>query len=318
MPQAPPEEPKPEEPKPVDPKPGGAEAEEPKPGEPKAEEGEGNGKTHAESSPEALRLIQDAARRQGTQDLVGDRAIRRFRQEFRTIVVYPAKGGKWQTSAVEAFALPAEGSKECRLRSEYDRDGQAVALGHSGRAGWIWTKREGVRRLTDERDEQSARELDDRRRMHRLALRVFFLGNLRADTVPRRLLPDEDLVLPRGQDGKHPAVRCRVLERAASAADGEPPMRLYLDAKTLDPVAALLLPWDPKGPSYLLTLDYEKDDPRKPPAVPAGVRIPFWIELFEVPPGPAAKPAILYQASLDALEIDPAKVPDSLFAVPKE
>ena len=271
------------------------------------------------TSPEARALLEEAAKRQGTAELVGAKAPDRFQASFAKVVVHSAKGDRAEIAgSVEAFALPAPGSREARLRSEWKAEGKRVVLGHNGRFGWMKDGDEAVRRFVDrERDAADIEDLDHRRRMLRLALRVFFLANLADGPAPVLLLPDETRVLPVGHRGDSRKAACCVLERAAAPAEGEPAIRIYLDAKTLDPLAILLLAPEAGEPAFLLTLDYDADEIRRGKDYPPGVRVPDWIELFEIPAAEAAAPAIRVQAGLQGLAIDPARVPDSLFAVPK-
>ncbi len=272
-----------------------------------------------ETSPEARALLEKAAARQGTADRVGEKAVKRFLAEFGRVKVH-GENASGESSSVEAFALPGPGSTQALLRSEWTSGGKKQVLGHNGRFGWIWTEGAGIRRFTSadpEHDAQDRKDIDERRRMLRLALRVFFLGNLAADAVPVSLGPEEEKVFPRGSRGETWKVACRRIDRVEATGVGEPPLRLYIDRETLDPVAAHLLADAEGAPSWLLTFAFEKKDERRKEDLPAGVRVPFWLELFEVPADPKAPPAIRIQAALTRLEIDPAKVPDSLFAVPK-
>lgn len=272
----------------------------------------------SETSPEAKALLARAAARQGTADLVGEKSVVRFRAEFGTVVLHSEKGDKGQTSSVEAFALPAAGSKEARLRSEWSEQGKKRVLGHNGSFGWMWTEEEGLRRFTNrERDAEDIKDVDRRRRMLRLALRVFFLGNLATDIVPVALGPDEEKAFPVRDRGETFKVACIRFDRTAATGVGEPPLRLYLDAKSLDPVAAHLLAGSEGESSWLLTFAYDAKDTREAGAIPAGIRVPNWIELFEIPADPKAAPSLVLQAAVTRLEIDPAKIPDELFAAPR-
>jgi hypothetical protein len=277
------------------------------------------------TSPEVIALLAEAAKKQGTAELVGAKAPTRYRAEFGTVVVH-SEGNRAQTKTTEIFALPAPGSKEARLRSEWVTDaGKAgerkVILGHNGRFGWVCNEQGGtreVRRFTNpDEDAQDIKDLDDRRRMLRLALRVFFLGNLAQGPVPVTLAKDREVVFPKGNEGETMKVACRVLERAADPAEGEPPLRLFLDAKSLEPVA-VEVPAAKEGESGFLLTVRVIDSPavRAKRNYPKGVNVPDWLELFELPAGEDAKPGILIQAGLDALVIDAEKIPDSAFAVP--
>ena len=77
------------------------------------------------------------------------------------------------------------------------------------------------------------------------------------------------------------------------------------------------LSWTADAPGWLLVLQYDPRMKRKDGAVPAGMRVPDWIELFEVPPGEDAKPVLRVQASVDGLEIGAERVLDALFEVPR-
>jgi len=267
---------------------------------------------------EARALLEKAARRQGTAERVGEKAVTRFLARFEEIhILDPEKGNFQLDRSMQAYAVPAPGGRYERVRSEGSADGELSILGHDGRVGWIRTK-QGVREFRDPvKDAPDRRDLENRARMLRLALRVFFLGNLASDRVPVRLLPDEEAVLPVGREGKTRKVACRVLERAEDRTTGEPPLVVRLQASTLDPVSAWLPGAGKEDPGWLLVLDYGEDLKRKAGTVPEGMRVPAWIEMFEVPAGEDAKPVLRIQASVDGLEIDPEKVPDSLFAPPK-
>jgi hypothetical protein len=270
------------------------------------------------TTPEARALLDLAAKRQGTAEMVGPKAPDRFRAFFATVILHSENEDRLEvTDTNEAFALPA-GVREARVRSEYVQERKRVVLGHDGRFGWM---KEGAApaRVFDNRERyaEDIRDLDQRRRMLRLSLRVFFLGGLADGRAPVTLLPDEEKDFPVGHKGKSKAVKCRVLERAADEAAGEPKLRIWLDAGTLDPVAVLLTPARPEEPSFLLTIAFDSDEIRKGKKFPAGVRVPDWLELFEIPPANPPVPAIRVQASISGLDIDPAKVPDSLFEVPK-
>ena len=194
-------------------------------------------------------------------------------------------------------------------------DGAPQILGHSGRRYWMWTKRDGVVIFMDPvRQKTDFDAVDERRRLLRLALRVFFLGNLADGPAAITLKPDEELAVPQGNGEAPVKVLCHRLDRAALPADGEPALRLYLDAKSLRPVAALLLAADPAGPSSLLTFAYDEKSARKPEMVPPGVRVPDAVELFEVAPGEGAKPEIRIQAEVFSLVIDSKPHDDAEFA----
>jgi len=321
------EEPKPEEPKPAPPK------EEPKPDPPKEEPKPEPKKEEAppappppppKTSPEAKDLLVKAARRQGTDGLVGGLAPTRFQAAFATVLVYSEGGDKHEfIDSTESFALPAPGGKEARMRSSVVAGGVWTVLGHNGRFGWMWTRdmktsEEQVKRFTDrEKDAEDIKDVDSRRVMDRLGLRVFFLGAMAEAPIPVALLPDEERAIPVGREGKARAVKCRVLERAADAASGEPALRIYLEEKTLDPVAIALLPPKEGEASFLLTLDFDEEAIRAKKGYPKGLRVPDWLELFEIPADPKEGPALRIQAGFKSFEIDPAKVPDALFEAPR-
>ena len=273
------------------------------------------------TSPEAKELLQKAAKRQGTDGLVGGLAPTRFQAVFATVLVYGESGTKAEFT--ESFALPAPGGKEARMRSSVVADGKWIILGHNGRFGWMWTRdmkagEEQVKRFTDrEKDAEDIKDIDSRRRMLRLALRVFLLGEMAEAPLPVRLLPDEERSIPVGREGKGRLVKCRVLERAADPESGEPALRIFLDAATLDPVAIALLAPKKEDPSFLLTLDFDEEPIRAKKGYPKGMRVPDWLELFEVPVDPKEPPALRIQAGFKGFDIDPAKVPDSLFEAPR-
>jgi hypothetical protein len=271
------------------------------------------------TSPEARALLERAAARQGSGGLVGAKAVTRFLARFDKVrILDPAKGKHQLDRSTQAFAARAAPAAADRVRSEGTANGETTILGHNGRFGWVWTRKDGGRAFVDpEKDRADIAEVGDRGRMLRLALRVFFLGGLAGDRVPVRLLPDEKAALPVGDEGRSRRVDCRVLERAADPDAGEGPVRILLDAGTLDPAAALFPASGEKEPGWLLVLDYGEDVRPDPARVPKDLRVPGWIEMFEVPADPAAKPILRIQASVDGLEIDPAKVPDTLFQMPK-
>jgi hypothetical protein len=276
------------------------------------------------TSPEARELLQKAAKKQGTDGLVGGLAPTRYRASFATVLLHSESGNKAEfTGSNESFALPVPGAKEARMRSEATADGKRIVLGHNGRFGWMWTKdlstqEEQVRRFTDrEKDAEDIKDVDSRRRMLRLALRVFFLGEMGDAAIPVTLAADRTAEIPVGREGKPKQVKCRVLERAADPKEGEPALRIYLDFDSLDPVAILLQAPKEGEPSFLLTLDFSEEKVRAKMKFPEGVRVPDWLEMFEIPADPKAPPALRIQAALAALEIDPAKVPDSLFEAPR-
>jgi hypothetical protein len=271
----------------------------------------------ARTSPEAAAVLAQAAARQGTSAHVGAKAPTRFQAFFPIVEIRGDDGGGSLSDVTESFALPPAGSKEgARFRSEYRAEGEKQILGHNGRFGWRWTEKEGSHAFVDAKaDAADIREVEDRRRFLRLALRIFFLGNLAGDGPAVILAPDETRSFPTGKEGKStPPVACRVLERAAVPEEEEPALRIYLDAKTLDPVAVALLPAKPEDPTWLLALSMTPDltDLR----VPEGVRVPDWLELFEVPAAKDGKPAVRVRAGLQTLTIDPAAVPDDLFRIP--
>ena len=266
---------------------------------------------------EAQKVLEEAAKAQGTAERTGKEAVTRFLVRFQEIhFLDPDKGDHQLDSAEQAFAAAEPGGKD-RLRSEGTAAGERTVLGHSGRVGWVLAGGQ-VRTLTDRvRDEADLNALADRRRMLRLAQRVFFLGNLRGDPVPLRLLADEpEATFPR-RAGKPLTAPCRVLERAADPESGDPAVRIYLHRETRLPVAASFLAEQEGAPGWLLVLQYDPRLKREAGAVPEGMVIPDWLELFQVPPAKDEKPVLRVQASVDGLVIGPEKVPDSLFAVPK-
>jgi hypothetical protein len=266
-------------------------------------------------------LLAKAAARQGTADLVGEKAPTRFLARFLDVVVHGAKGRYQIQGSREAFALPEPGKSRSRLRSEASVDGTSHLLGHDGHLGWMWTEADGTRWFNDrDRDVKDIEDLDHRLRMHRLALRVFFLGNLADGGAAVRLLPDEEKVLPVGHEGRTRTVACRVLERAADPQAGEPAVRVWLEKETLDPAAVALLPAAEGEPTFLLTVAFDSEAVREKAGArktfPKGVRVPDWVEMFEVPGDPKEKPVLRLQAGLQGLTIDPAEIPDSLFKPP--
>jgi hypothetical protein len=272
----------------------------------------------ARTSPEAAAVLARAAARQGTAAHVGPKAPTRFQAFFPVVEIRGDDGGGSLSDVTESFALPPAGSKEgARFRSAYRAEGERQILGHNGRFGWRWTETEGTHAFTDpDADAADIREVEDRRRFLRLALRIFFLGNLVEHGPAVVLGADETRAFPTGKEGKStPPVACRVLERAAAPDEGEPALRIYLDAKTLDPVAVALLPAKPEDPTWLLTLSVTPG--LTDLKVPEGVRVPDWLELFEVPAAKDGKPAVRVRAGLQTLTVDPAAVPDDLFKAPK-
>jgi hypothetical protein len=269
----------------------------------------------------ARELLLAAAKRQGTGDLVGEREVRRFQAEFDPVKVFGEHAV--QTSSVETFALPVAPSTEARLRSEWLAGGKSNILGHNGRFGWNWIEGEGARRFTDPvRGAEDMKDVDQRRSLLRLALRVFFLGNLatEGERVARR--EDAKITIPVGDRGDSKTHPCSRVDRAAG--DGDPALRLCLSVEekdgwqALDPVAAFLLPGKADDPTWLLTFGYDVKETRKPEDLPNGVRVPIWLELFEVPSAKEAARTLRMQAGVKRLEIDPAKIPDALFEVPRE
>lgn len=266
---------------------------------------------------EAQKVLEEAAKAQGTAAHTGKDAVTRFLVRFQEIhFLDPDKGDHQLESAEQAFAAAAEPGGKDRLRSEGTAAGERTVLGHSGRVGWVLAGGQ-VRTLTDKvRDEADLNALADRRRMLRIAQKSFFLGNLRGDPVPLRLLPDEpEATFPR-RAGKPLVVPCRVLERAADPESGDPAVRIYIHRDTRLPVAASFLPEKEGVHGWLIVLQYDPKLKREAGAVPEGMVIPDWLELFQVPPAKEEKPVLRVQASVDGLVIGAEKVPDSLFAVP--
>ncbi len=266
------------------------------------------------TSAEAQEVIGKAADAQGTRALRGKDAVTRFRVGFTDVKVFGKDEAMGTTT--ESLAPPPPGMTEARYLSVSEFGGERQRLGHAGRFGWLWTAKGGVRTFTDPvRDRQDLQELDDRRRMLRMALRVFFLGNL-AEGPAVALDPDEEIEIPFANGEKPRKVSCHRLDRAADPAAGEPALRLFLDAKTLRPVAALIPGTRPGESSFLLTLD---DFPigRKPEAVPAGIVVPTWVELFEIPAKEGASPEKRIVAAVASLVIDPAQIPDGDFLPPR-
>ncbi len=261
---------------------------------------------------EARAVIERAARRQGTLDRRGESAVRRFQVAFSRVVVLSPKGDKVDTESVETFAQPD------RVRSEWTLEGRRQILGHSGRIGWLKSGEEPVKRFSDPEgaDRENLRDVDLRRRMLGMTQRVFFLGNLLEPGPEVRLLPEETLALPRF-NGEVEKRRCTVLRRAVHLDAGEPALTLFLDATTLDPVAARLEPSGEGAPAFLVTFDPAEEGHFAKGKVPEGLRVPGFLEVFEIPADPAAKPAPRITATLASLVIDPAALPDSLFQPPR-
>ncbi|NUN52394.1 MAG: hypothetical protein HUU06_06370, partial [Planctomycetaceae bacterium] len=270
------------------------------------------------TAPEALALILEAAGRQGTGKFTGEKAVTRFFAVFDPVVLHSPKGDRVQSRSTEAFSLPPAGGTLPLIQSRWIQDGKEILLGRDSRSGWIRAGTEPARRFLDPegRDRQEVADLEDRTRMLRMALRVFFLGNLGGGPVVTLREP-EAMSLPVGLGGEPRKVRCRVLDREADPGAGEPAMRIYLAEDALLPVAAVLYSGDRGASSFLLTFDYDAEETRKPEDLPQGVKVPNWCELFELPAKPGEKPALRIQAGVQRLEIHPLKVPDSLFAFPR-
>ena len=269
------------------------------------------------TSEPVLALIAKAAAAQGTSRFVGKEAVTRFVAVFDPVTLRLEGGSSGQTWSTEAFSLPPAGKTESLLRSAWTAEGKMTTVGHDGRSAWIRVGKEPARRFLDPegKDAQDVRDVDQRRRMLRMALRVFFLGNLVEGPVVREA-PEQEIRLPVGSGGEPRTVKCRVLDRAADPASGEPPIRIYLDAGSLLPVATLLFAESAERASTLLTFDYDAEDPRPKGDIPAGVKVPIWCELFELPVEPGKPPVLRIQAGVKKLVIDPAEVPDSLFEFP--
>ena len=280
------------------------------------------------TAPEVQAFLMKAAKRQGTDGLVGGLAPTRFIAKFATVLVHSPSGSKGEfRDDVECFALPVPGAKEARMRSEVVADGKRIVLGHNGRFGWMHTVnqstgKEEVRRFTDikgadARDAEDLRDIDHRRRMLRMALRGFFLGAMAESPLVVTRLPDDERSLPEGTEGNARSVKVHVLERAADPAAGEPAMRLLFERDTLELVAVILLPPKEGEPSFLLTLAFDEEKIRAKKVFPKGVRVPDWVEMFEIPADPKEKPSIRIQAGFQVFEIDAAKVLDSWFSPPQ-
>jgi len=279
-----------------------------KPAEPKA--------ALEKTGPEALALIAVAAERQGSGPTSAAAAVTAFRITFSTVVVYTAKGDKYQASgSTETFAFPD------RVRSEWAAEGKRTTTGHSGRVGWVKRDGEAVRVFSDPegRDREDVRDLEQRRRMLRLVHRAFFLGNLAAGDAPVRLLPDGPFTPPSNDAAAAKPVPCHHLVRPATAED--PEVHLYLGMEEKDPVAAVIPPEvradGSRTSSWVLTVAYDEEEPKKA-KLPEGLKVPFWLELFEVPPAAGARPVLRIQAGVESMVIDPAAIPDSVFRAPKE
>jgi len=275
----------------------------------------------APEAPASAAILDEAARRQGTADLSGERAVRRFLVRFREpMFLDPERGDNQLDRALLAFATPRAAGERDRVRCETEAVGETTILGHTGRVAWLWTAKDGAKRFTDpDRDRADLAAVEDRRRLLRLGLGVFFVGNLRADAARVKVLPDEEEATFPTRAGKPIVADCRVLERAADPDSGEPALRLYLRREGLDPVAASFPPEREGAPGWLMVLQYDAamERGRKPGAVPVGIRVPNWIELFEVPAAKSGKPVLRVQAGVDGLEIGEERVPDALFDPPK-
>jgi hypothetical protein len=259
---------------------------------------------------EARDLLRKAAKRQGSEALVGEKGVRRFRVRLDPIEVHTSKGDRYQTASTESFAEPS------KVRSDATVEGRRTVLGHSGRQAWIWRDKGGAEALTDPegRHEGDARDIEQRRRFLRIVRGTFFLGALAGEPgAPLLRHPERKYAVPDAQ-GEPRAATVIPVERAGSST--EPGLVLLLDAKTLDLVAAELLPVPGSAaPRHLLTFQYAEGAP-DPARVPKGLRLPDWMELFELPAEAGAKPRVLVRAGLKSLEIDAAKIPDEEFRMP--
>jgi len=279
----------------------------------------------AETAPDVKELLARAAMRQGSEEFRGAKAVKRFRAVFSSIYARDEKGnGQEFSTSTLAFALTA------KVRTEMRLSGKTTVTGTTGKKFWIHRQDEKPLDFDPEEPKYAgdARDLESYARWLRLVLRVFFLGNLSESGPAVVQMPAEDFPVP-GPDPKDKfavvlrPVKCVRLDRARAEADKDPALRIYLDAATLDPVAAVILPERPDGPTRTLTFSYDvarRGEERLPAgkAIPKGLRLPFFLSLFETPPGPDAKPAFRISAALDDFAVcDATQLPDALFEMPK-
>lgn len=260
---------------------------------------------------EAKALLMELIARQGSGAFTGEKAIRRFQVVLDDVLVESKQGDRIQTErCTETFALPD------RVRTEWRVDGKGTILAHTGRSGWSWREGAEPRRLDDPegKDRKDLDDLDLHRRILRLARRVFFLPNLLEGAAPVERLPDQELKLKRG-NGDEVGALCHVLR--VGAHEGDPALVLFCRADNKDPWAVLLRPATREEPTWLLTFEMLDRDEKEKARVPADLRVPYFLELFEISPEAGAAPQRRVFATVGGLVVDGAKVSDDLFKFPE-
>ncbi|MHC4923133.1 MAG: hypothetical protein ACYTG4_03530 [Planctomycetota bacterium] len=277
----------------------------------------------SKASKDARDLLSRAAARQGSVGFTGEDAVTRYRVTFGTVTVHSEKKDSIEvTGSSEAYAGPRYEGKPTtdRIRAEYKVDGKSTVIGHSGRVAWTVTGDGKTLRFTDaDKNRKDIDEIKQRRRLLRMVRRVFFLGSLLSDDVEARAHSESEIDVPRFQSRKVSTKKVKVRSVDLKVPGGIP-LRLHLSTATMDPVAIELLPRKAGDGHYLLTMEWYPSDPRAKMkgALPKGLRVPNWLELFEMPRKEGEEHLVRMQADVAKLELNPAELDDAYFLPPKD
>lgn len=269
----------------------------------------------AESSPEALALLDRAIAFQGPEAVAKPGAIHDLTVRLQAEVWDYSKGeGEKQSLGINRFLV----MEPERFRTEWVTTGGREISGYDSDAHpalrWWYAHYspggglEQVQRLLGDKNADDRQRIADEFAETKYLLRFFFLANLKGEHVTFTQKDDETIE----HFGKK--VETRVLRRVNEAPDTtEPPLTIWLDAKTN---ALLRARAEPKEEDRKeITFSFRYDESVQPRV--KGVLFPFKIETHEKPKD-AKEPRLTSRATIQENGITfNTGLPESLFLPPK-